>query len=139
MKRFRALLAAVLLVVSVAWAASFTPITRNSGWPPQAGTAYKFGGPYEIYWQAVPTSLKDMDSCACDNHIISYAFYNPTGGAITLTVQTKDASPLALPGSGSLAAGQSVLFNIPGGLLVKGGWSVQASGPGVLFSGVWTH
>ncbi len=140
MKRFRALLAAILLVASLAWAASLTSYTRSSGWPPQAGTAYKFGGPYEIYYQVVPiTTAKDVDSTAGDNRIISYMFYNSTAGSLTLTVSTKDAAPLPLPGTGAIAAGQTVLFNIPGGMLVKNGWTVLSSGTGVYMTAVWTH
>jgi len=134
------LLALVALIFSPRmWAAALTSSSRNSGWPPQAGTAYKFGGPYEIYYQQVPTSQKDVDSYTGDNRILSYEFYNSTGGSLTLTVQTKDASPLPLPGNGTITAGQSVLFNIPAGRLVKNGWTVQASGTGVYMSAVWTH
>lgn len=124
--------------VIAGFAASLTSVNRNGGWPPQ-GKSFNFGGPFEIYYQQVPTTLKDVDSYSGDNRIIQYEFYNSTVGAVTLTVQTKDASPLPLPGNGSIAAGQTVIFNLPAGRLVKNGWSVQASGTGVFFSAVWTH
>lgn len=139
MKTFRAVIAASLLTAALLWAVNpvFTTVNRDATWPPQAGSSYKFGGPYEIYWQAVPTALTDFDTR--DVHIIGYCFYNPTGGSITLTIQTKDASPLALPLSGPIATGISVCTNAPFGILSKGGWSAQAGGAGALMSAVWTH
>jgi hypothetical protein len=141
LKLTRTALLATLAAVFVVNGANpvLTSKDRTGKWPPQAGSSYSFGGPFEIYYQAVPTSLTDVDSYVGDNRIISYAFFNSTGGALTLTVQTKDGSPLPLPGNGSLAAGTSVLFNIPAGMLVKNGWSIQASGSGVYVSAVWTH
>lgn len=139
MRTFRALLAVLIAAAGLLWAVNpvFTTYSRDSTWPPQAGSSYRFGGPYEIYWQAVPTSLTDFDTK--DSHIIGYCFYNSTGGNVTLTIQTKDASPLPLPVSGPIAAGVSVCSNAPFGLLSKGGWSVQAGGAGVYMSAVWTH
>lgn len=111
--------------------------SRDSQWPPQAGSSYKFGGPYEIPWKAVPTSLTDIS--AQSSHIIGYCFYNSTGGSLTLTVQTKDGTPRPLPLSGPIASGISVCFNAPFGILTTGGWSVQAGGSGVFYSATWTH
>ncbi len=139
MRTYRLVLSAVI-AVSLLWAVNpvfTTVVSRDSTWPPQAGSSYKFGGPYEIPWQAVPTSLTDLDTK--DSHIIGYCFYNSTGGNVTLTIQTKDASPLPLPLSGPIATGVSVCTNAPFGILTKGGWSVQAGGAGVYVSATWTH
>ena len=139
MKTFRAFLAVFLLLAVLAWATNpvFTTVNRNAQWPPQAGTSYGFGGPYEVYWQAVPTTLTDLS--VRDAHIIGYCIYNPTAGVITITVQTKDASPLALPLSGPMAAATVACNNAPYGILSKGGWSIQGGGAGALFSASWTN
>src|SRR4051812_31103802 len=107
MQHFRGILviSATLAAAAIMWSASETVISRGSQWPPQAGSSYSFGGPYEIYYKAIPTSLTDLDTR--DSRIIGYCIYNPTGGSITVTFQTKDASPLPLPLSGPLAAGVS--------------------------------
>src|SRR5690242_18830720 len=57
-----------------------------------------YGGPYEVYYQAVPTSLTDLDRR--DSRLIVYYISNSTAGALTFTIQTKDASPLPLPLTG---------------------------------------
>lgn len=139
MRSFRTTMAAVLVLAGLLWAVNpvATSVSRDAQWPPQAGSSYRFGGPFEVYWQAVPTTLTDLSTR--DAHIIGYCFYNSTGGSITLTLQTKDASPLPLPVSGPIAAGISVCSNAPFGILSKGGWSVQASGAGVLYNAVWTN
>lgn len=115
--------------------ASPTVITRL-GW---LGTEqnYAYGGPFEIYYQAVPTALTDVDTR--DSRLLGYSIANTTAGALTFTIQTKDASPLALPLGGSIAANSSAFVSIPFGMLSKGGFSVQASGGGLLYSVVWTH
>jgi hypothetical protein len=117
-------------------------VSRNSQWPPQ-GSNFSFGGPFEIPWQAVPTTLTDLSTR--DTHIIGYCFYNSTSSAITLTIQTKDASPLPLPISGPIAGssagvpGTSVCPNLPFGILAKGGWSVQAGSSGVYMNAMWSY
>jgi hypothetical protein len=49
--------------------------------------------------------------------------------------------PLSGPIAGSAIGvpGVSVCNNAPYAIWSKGGWSVQASGSGVLFSAVWTN
>jgi hypothetical protein len=115
------------------------PTVINRTGRPASPTMAQFanGGPFEIYWQAVPTSLSDV--ATVDTHLLSVTVSNTTGGALTFTFQTKDASPLALPLSGSIPANTAVNFNIPAGLLSKGGMSVQASSTGLLYSLVWTN
>jgi hypothetical protein len=126
----------MLAIVAVAQAA-ITVQNRTANWPPQSGTSFAFGGPFDIFYQAVPTTLTALDTKDC--HIIEVTVYNSTGSPITFTMQTGDASPLAMPLTGSVAANTSVSFNIPGGLLVKSGFSVQASGSGLNFHATWTH
>ena len=106
-------------------------VTRSSGYPKSGG------GPYEIYWQAMPTSLTDMDTR--DSRLTGFVAYNSTGAPITLTLQTKDATPIPLAFSGALAAGVTLVANSPFEMLCKGGWSVQASATGVYFGAVWSH
>lgn len=118
------------------FAASPTIINRNGQWPPQ-GNSFGFGGPMEIRYQAIPLTLTDV--AAKDARIISVTVFNNTAGALTLTLQTKDASPLPLPLNGSIPANASVSFNIPTGLLSTGGFSVQSSGAGLYYSAVWTN
>lgn len=117
--------------------ASPTIVNRNGKWPPFTVGGAAFGGPFEIRWAAAPTALTDVD--VVDSRIIGVAVLNSSGGALTFTLQTKDASPIALPTTGSLAAGASVIFNIPFGILSTAGFSVQASGAGLLYSVTWTH
>ncbi len=123
----------VLLLMCVgmaAFAQSPTLVNRTGQVVIPTGNA-AFGGPYEIYWQAVPTSLTDVSTR--DAHLASYCFHNSSGGALTITIQTKDGSPLALPLSGSsLAAGADACL-VLNGLLSKGGFSVQSSGSGMLY------
>ena len=96
-----------------------------------------YGGPYEVAYQAVPTSLTAPDTR--DVHLLGYCVLNSTGSAVTFTIQTKDATPLPLPLSGSIAANSSACNNTPFGLLSKGGFSVQASAAGLYYQAVWTH
>jgi hypothetical protein len=137
--QIRPLVAIALLATTFMWAANpLEPsVSRDSAWPPQSGASFRFGGPYEIPYKAVPTTLTDLSTR--DSHIIGYCFYNSTGGTVTLTVQTKDATPVPLPLSGPITSGVSVCFNAAWGILSKGGWSVQASGTGVFYHGVWTN
>ena len=135
-RTFALLLVAVALLIAGNPVA--TSINRNAQWPPQ-GTHFSYGGPFEVAWQAVPTSLTDLDSYVGNARLLGYCIYNPSGGAITFIIQTKDTSPLALPMSGSVAAGTSACFNAPFGLLSTGGVSVQAGGAGMYYSAVWTH
>lgn len=112
-----------------------TVITRT-GWL-YTNQHYAYGGPYEIAYQAVPTSLTDVDTK--DSRLLGICILNTTAGALTFTIQTKDGSPLLLPLGGSIAANAFSSVSIPFGLLSKGGFSVQASGAGLLYSVVWTH
>lgn len=118
------------------FAASPTIINRNGQWPPQ-GNAFGFGGPFEIRWQACPLSLTDVSTR--DARLIGVTVSNTTAGALTFTFQTKDASPLALPLSGSIPANTAVNFSIASGLLSTGGMSVQASGAGLLYAVQFTN
>lgn len=129
MKHFSLKLFCLLLVVTalVSFAA---PITRMR-WPGA------YGGPYEVAYQAVPTTLTDVDTQ--DVHLVGYCVYNSTAGSLNFTIQTKDGSPLALPYTGAIAANTSVCNNSPFGLLSKGGFSVLASGAGLFYGAVWTH
>ena len=106
-------------------------VINRTHWPSS------YGGPYEVYWQAVPTSLTALDTR--DSHLLGYCVSNSTSGALTFTIQSKDASPLPLPLTGSIAANTAVCNNSPFGLLTKGGFSVQASGAGLYYQAVWTH
>lgn len=124
------LLVCFALLAMIVFAASPTVLTRTH-WP----TAY--GGPYDVYYQAVPTSLTALDTR--DVRLLGVCVYNSTSGALTFTIQTKDASPLALPLTGSIAANTTVCNNTPWGLLSTGGFSVQASGSGLLYQVTWTH
>ena len=114
-----------------------TSTSRNSQWPPQSGTAYSFGGPYEVAWKAVPTTLTDLDTRTI--HLLGYCVYNTTAGTLTMTIQTKDASPLPLPLSGPLAAGTSACFSFAAGLKSTGGASLSTTSTGVYYSAIWTH
>lgn len=117
--------------------ASPTLLNRNGKWPPFTMGGASFGGPWDFVYQAVPTALTDVSTVT--SHIVGLVVYNPTGGALTFTIQTKDASPLALPLSGSIAAAGFSIVDIPFGLLCNGGFSVQGSGAGLLYSAVFTH
>lgn len=92
-------------------------------------------GNMTFYYQAVPTTLTDVATSDCQ--LLSVTVVNTTGGALTFTFHTKDASPLSLPLAASIPANTSVNFNIPAGMLCKGGMSVEASATGLYFSLVW--
>jgi hypothetical protein len=134
MKRFRLHLFVGLagLLLGGLTALPQTPAVVN-----RFGSAKALGGPYEIYWQAVPTTLTALDTR--DMRLQGYCVVNSTGSALTFTIQTRDSTPLPLPLSGSIAANSSTCLNIPFGLLSKGGVSVQASGAGLYHTVVWTH
>jgi hypothetical protein len=119
-----------LFAVVALWAQSPTIVNRVS-----SGKA--LGGPYEVYWQAVPTTLTALDTR--DSRLQGYCVANSTAGALTFTIQTRDATPLPLPLSGSVAANSSTCLNIPFSVLSKGGFSVQASAAGLYYTVVWTH
>jgi hypothetical protein len=125
-----AIAAVVALLGLPAVAQSPTVITRTN-W------ATSYGGPYEIYYQAVPTSSTNLDSR--DVHLLGYCVYNNTGGSLTFTIQSRDGSPLPLPVTGAIGAGSSACNNSPFGILVKGGFSVVASGSGLYYQVVWRH
>lgn len=137
MKRFLIVLAGLGAVAI----AQVTVLNRTANWPPYSGASYSLGGPYEVAYQAVPTSLTAIDTRS--SHFIGYCVSNSSGGALTFTIQTKDGSPLPLPITGSIPAlgspGSSVCFNAPFGLLSTGGFSVQASGAGLYWAAAWTH
>jgi hypothetical protein len=131
--------AAAILAVAL-WAASLPNCTGTTvtgcimtrqSWP----NAY--GGPYDLYTQAVPTSLTVVD--AKTSHILGYCVSNTTGSALTFTLQTGDATPLQLPVSGSIPASTQVCNNTDWGLLSNGGFSIQASGSGLLITASWRH
>lgn len=129
-----------ILVTALAFAcclnaASPTLVNRTGQVVSPSGNS-SFGGPYEIYWQAVPQTLTDV--ATADAHILAYCFFNSTAGTLTLTVQTKDGSPLPLPLSGPLSAGTTACLTL-NGLLSKGGFSVQSSGPAMYYTVQFTN
>ena len=114
-----------------------TSARRSSQWPPQAGGSSTYGGMYKVAWKAVPTTLTDLDT---QTMIVSgYCFYNSTGGSLTLTIQTKDATSLPLPLSGPLAAGTSACFSFAPGLEATGGVSISTTATGVYYTAIWSH
>lgn len=127
----------VLLAMATALAAQSPTIVNMGGRPVLPTGTSPFGGPFEFKWQALPTSLTDVATATA--HITGYCFYNSNVAARTLTIQTKDGSPLPLPLSGSLAAATTVCFTFDQGLLVNGGFSVQASATGVYYYAKFTN
>ncbi len=91
---------------------------------------------WEIAYQAVPTQLTDVT--AQDAHIVGITVYNGAATPITFTVQTKDSTPLPLPLTGTIQPGQGASFAGPPNVLACGGFSVQASAPGLYFSVAWS-
>lgn len=131
---------ALIVYVVALWAASLPQCTSTvttgcivtrQGWP-QA-----YGGPYDVYTQAVPTSLTAVD--VLTSHILGICVANTTGSPITFTFQTGDGSPLVLAPSGPISANTQVCNNTPWGVLTNGGFSVQAGGAGLVYSMSWTH
>ena len=130
MKEFRAVALLLLGLGAPLVAQSPTVVTRMD-W------SKAYGGPYEIYYQAVPTSSTTVDSR--DSRLLGYCVFNNSGISISFTIQTGDNTPLPLPLTGALAAGTSACNNSPFGLLSKSGFSVQASATGLYYQAVWTH
>lgn len=140
MRRLVALSSVLVLCVLALWAASLPQCTgtvttgcivTRQGWP-QA-----YGGPYDVYTQAVPTSLTAVD--VLTSRILGICVQNTTGSPVTFTFQTGDASPLALPPNGAIPANSQVCSNTQWGMLANGGFSVQASATGMLYQVTWTH
>lgn len=127
----------VFLTMAASLAAQSPTIVNMGGRPVLPTGTSPFGGPFEFKWQALPASLTDVATSTA--HITGYCFYNSNVAARTLTIQTKDAAPLPLPLSGSLAAATTVCFTFEQGLLVNGGFSVQASATGVYYYAKWTN
>jgi len=126
----RLLITAFGLGAMLLLAAPPTTFNRNGGWPPQ-GQSYKFGGSFEFYYQQMPTAATDLTTK--DAHIIGYCVYNSNATTATVTLHTKDASPLPIPGDGVLNASTAFCNNSPFGMYVKGGITVQASATGVYY------
>jgi hypothetical protein len=139
-RTFLLVIPALVLGALYLWAASLPGcgasntvacIVTRSAWP-QA-----YGGPYDVYYQAVPTTLTVVD--AATSHLLGYCVSNTTGSAVTFTIETGDASPLTLPLTGSISANTQVCANLPWGLLTNGGFAVQAGSTGMLWQATWTH
>ena len=62
-------------------------IYNRTGWPKA------YGGPYDLYYQPVPTSLTQID--VKPSRLLGVCVANTTGSPITFTFQTLDTSPLA--------------------------------------------
>lgn len=132
--------AGAILLTALLYAASLPNCTGTTatgciairqGWP-QA-----YGGPYDVYAQAVPTSLTTVD--AATSHILGICVANTTGGALTFTYQSGDATPIPLPPNGSIPANTQVCNPTPWGLLANKGFAVQAGGAGLVYGMTWTH
>lgn len=139
MRTMLVIVTAAILIVAL-WAASLPNCTGSTvtgcialrqGWPKA------YGGPYDVYLQAVPTTLTQVD--AKTSHILGVCVENTTASAVTFTFQTGDASPLALPPNGSIPASTQICNNTPWGMLSNGGFSVQAGGAGLLYQMTWLH
>jgi len=78
---------------------------------------------------AVPTVAADL--FAQDGQLFQLSLTNGTGGALTITVFDKAATPLAALRVTSVAAGGTVVFSWPEGLTLQGGLNWVASGVGL--------
>jgi hypothetical protein len=92
------------------------------------------GGSMRAKPQAVPTTLTTVTSY--DSLLDQLTISNTTAGSITVTVQDRQASPVAVLAA-PIAAGTTYVISFPKGYLCPGGFAVQASGAGATFQAEW--
>lgn len=80
---------------------------------------------------AVPTSAM-TDVVTSDVRLAEITLTNTTAGALTVTVQDKQGSPLAFLSAVSIAANTTYVVETPGLRYMPGGVSWQASGAGIV-------
>ncbi len=119
------------LAVAALLCAQTASVVTRQGFP-QA-----YGGPYDVYYVALPTTLTSVDARA--SHILEYCVFNNSGSSITLTIQTQDATPLPLPYTGSIATGVTYCFTAGDIGMPVNGWSIKGSATGAYYSATWTH
>jgi len=79
--------------------------------------------------QAIPTSAADL--AAKSTYLYQLSLTNTTAGALTITINDKQSTPVALFNAVSLAANSLTIVSWPMGVLMKGGINWVASGAGI--------
>jgi len=92
-------------------------------------------GVMNIAPKAAPTSLTQVTPY--DAMLFGVTVTNTTAGALTFTLQSRDASPIAFLSAVSIPANSSYVVAIPFGLWMVRGFSVVASGAGLNYYAQW--
>lgn len=116
--------AILLLFAALAGFAQETPV-------PLPSTA----GVMNIAPKDVPTSLTVVTTQ--DSMLTGITITNTTGGALTFTLQSGQPSPVVFLPAVSIAANTTYVVNIPFGVWMVRGFSVQASGSGLRYYAQW--
>ncbi len=126
----------LLLLAALAASAAFAqgPATCNSATVPVC-TAGSPSGDVQTKPLAVPTSTTAV--ALTDAYLKTVTVSNPTSGAITFTLADRQASPLAVLGTVSIAAYTSYVVVWPAGYWCPNGFTVTSSGSGLTFYAGW--
>lgn len=85
----------------------------------------------EIPWTAVPTST---DDAVVGTVWLDYLAFSVAGTGRTVTLVDKQASPITFINAIALSANQLTVITLPsGGMRLQGGFTVVASGSGVVY------
>ena len=117
-----------LLILSILAVALF-------GQSPTVYNPLQVSGQVQIKPQAVPTSTTTVT--ISDSYMIGFTVINTTAGALTITVASREASPVALLSAVSIAANTTYVVSIPYGHWMVNGWTVTSSGAGLVYYATW--
>jgi hypothetical protein len=92
-------------------------------------------GDVQIRPQAAPTSSTVVTTY--DAYLKTITLANTTAGAITFTLSDRQASPIAFLSAVSVAANTTYVVSIPTSYWCANGFTVQASGAGLIYYVAW--
>lgn len=91
---------------------------------------------YETVATPVPTTIADVTTMTA--HLTSLWVYNSSTGPLTLNLKDRQSTPISLPNDNfEIAPGNTVYIGCPSGLLAVNGFSIGASGTGLVFGATW--
>ncbi len=92
-------------------------------------------GLVQIKPQAVPTSTTAV--ATSDAWLQGLTITNTSGGALTVTVASRESSPVALLEAVSIAANTTYIVSLPYGHWLPSGFTIAASGSGLNYYAKW--
>lgn len=125
---------AALALVCAAAAFAQNPATCNSATIPLC-TMGQPAGDTQIRPQAVPTSTGTVTTN--DAYLKTVTITNTTGGALTVTLADRQASPIAVLSAVSIAANTTYVIVFPVPYWCASGFTIVASGGGLNYYASW--